>query len=508
MTKENIKYLFIFLLFSTTIFQSCKKSRSDIGAILFKESKNRVFKKVDSAAYYKVFKQVLSESEEDVRNPNLINSFYKKHEYEPFFVVNYIKDGQLKEILNYFQKATDHGLDPEFFHYTELKTLADKIYDKHGIKSADEAYKSIARLEVLTATSLIDYSNALQYGIVNPRRIFARYYIKTARPDSLAMLKVFREKDLKTFLDSIQPKDPSYKKLQQALVSGFQYPGLSKEETAKTIKLNLERLRWKTGRDQDNRYVWVNIPDFRLTFFDSGKPKLSMKVCVGESKEINYYEKLRQYNDSGDINDRPHNHETPILSSAIHTIVVNPVWNIPKSIVQTEIAQKAMEDPYYLSNNGIQVFYKGEQMDADNIDWDAVTRDNLQLEFKQSPGDENALGKMKFLFKNSSSVYLHDTPVKSAFNLNNRAISHGCVRVENPLALAEAIAPTGSMFNTIQTEFKGNSEDSRSFSIKNKVPVYLDYMTCWVDSEGKIQIRPDVYHLDQILSRTLGKALS
>jgi murein L,D-transpeptidase YcbB/YkuD len=507
MTNKLFNYFIITLLFSTIIFQSCKKSRSDVGAVLFKESKNKVFKNIDSAKYNQVFRKVLSESEAELRSPAVLRAFYSKNEYEPYFIVNLVPDEKFKELLRYYSKAPEHGLKANLFDYHELKSLVDKIYDKRAIKTVDEAYQTIARLEVLTANSLIKYTNALQYGTVNPRRVFARYYMNTKRPDSVSMSRVFHVKDFKSYLDSIQPQNSSYKKLQQALAQGYQYQGLSKEETARIIKLNMERLRWK-NKTNDDRYVWVNIPDFRLTYFEGGKAKLNMKVCVGESKEPNYYEKLQEYNETGDIDDRPHNHETPLLNSEIHTIVVNPIWNIPKSIAQSEIATKAAEDPYYLANMGIEVYKDGKKIDSDYIDWDEVSQENLALDFKQSPGDDNALGKMKFLFKNSSSVYLHDTPAKKAFNLNNRAVSHGCVRVEDPLALAQAIAKSGDMFNRIKADFTDSTKDSDSYAIKDKVPVYLDYMTCWVDESDNIQIRPDVYYLDQVLYRKMAKFLA
>jgi L,D-transpeptidase YcbB len=507
MTKRFTIYLLFLTFISAIFFVSCKKSKSDIGAILFKESKNKVFKKVDSTKYNQIFRDVLADLEPELRSPGVLKSYYSTHDYEPYFIVNLIPEKKLEELLAYYRQAPVHGLNPDLFDFDKLKPLVDKLYDKKAVKTEEEAYQTIAKVEILTANSLIKYSNALQFGTVNPRAIFARYYMKTARPDSTSMAKVFKIQDLNAYLDSIQPSNPTYKQLQKALANGYQYEGMSKEETAKVIKLNLERLRWK-NKGEDNRYVWVNIPDFSLTYFENGKPNLSMKVCVGEAKEPNFYEKLREYNASGDIDDRPHNHETPLLNSEIHTIVVNPIWNIPKSIAQSEIAVKAAEDPYYLANNGIEVYHKGQKIDSDNIDWDMVSRENMKFDFKQAPGEQNALGKMKFLFKNSSSVYLHDTPAKSAFNLPNRAVSHGCVRVEDPLALAKAVTKGNNLYKGIVNSFNGEAGSSKSYGIEDKVPVYLDYVTCWVDGKGNIQIRPDVYFLDRILYRRMAKYLS
>ncbi|MDF3078544.1 MAG: hypothetical protein K0S09_2433 [Sphingobacteriaceae bacterium] len=497
MTKY-MKPIVLFVALFAFAFQSCKKSRSDIGAILFKETKNKVFKKVDSAAYYKVFREMLEAEKENISNSTAIQNFYRQNEYEPYFIVNFSKDQQLNTLLQRYQQAPSHGLNPEIFNYSELQPLIAKLYDKKGIQTVAEAYQTIAKIELLTANSLVKYATIMKYGMVNPRKIFARYYMKTAKPDSAFTNSVLAVSDLKSYLDSIQPKYPEYLKLQQALA---QKQG--SDEVRKAIALNLERLRWQNKPSSD-RYVYVNIASYMLKYVDNGQTGLTMKVCVGKGPEQEYAD--ADYDESeGSV--RPRNHTTPQLNSEIYNAQVNPEWNIPESIANGEIAKKAAEDPYYLANSNIQISDKsGNLVDADAIDW--TTANASDYSFKQAPGEGNALGRIKFQFKNASAVYLHDTPAQQAFNQDVRAVSHGCVRLEQPMELARALYGEGKNFNTIQSEMNEANPTLRDVPLSPKVPVYLDYRTAFVDESGQVKVVTDVYRLDNVLYRRMGKALA
>lgn len=501
--KYTIEKLSLFALIILVVFQSCKKNW-ELSDPLFRKFGNEVFKNLDSTGYNPVFRKVLAENRSELNNSNLISNYYETHQYEPVFILKFLPKDELNLVLEHILKASDHGLDSEMFHYTEIKHLVDKFYDKRKIKTLDEAYQAMALLEIRSAEALITYSNALQYGVVSPRKIFARYYTKTLRPDSISMKKVFEIEHMNKFLDTIQPKNPDYIKLQSALASNFVYPGLSSKETKRTIALNLERLRWKNKPTTD-RYVWVNIADYTLKYVEKGKTNLMMKVCVGKGPE---QEMADADYDESDNSLRPHNHQTPQLSSEIYNAQVNPIWNIPESIAKNEIYEKALNDPYYLSNNNIEVYTKnGENVDSDTIDWSEISKMNIPYFFKQSPGNDNSLGKIKFQFLNGSNVYLHDTPAQAPFKLSVRAVSHGCVRLEKPLELAHALYGNGKKYETIKQELTEEVPTSRDISLSPKVPVYFDYMTCFVDDSRQIQIRPDVYRLDKILYHRMRKIL-
>ena len=480
-----------------------------MGKIFFKHTHNPVYKDLDGDDFTVVFKKVLAENRDNVSNPYFIINYYDQNDYEPVFVMDHLWNGDLNTMLAYFKKADEHGLSPELFQPDRIKVLVDKLLDKNAEKTIEEAYKDMAKLELLSANAMINYSSDLQYGIISPKRIYARYYIKTPRPDSVSMGRVFALDNMKAYLDSIQPKSHEYLALQKAYLDGIEGPKMSKEETRRILLVNLERLRWK-NKPAENRCVFVNIPDFHLDVIDSGKAVLSMKVCVGEGRNKKYLNTLENYNDTCKI-DNPFPHETPLLSSVIHSVEVNPVWNIPHSIATKEIIVEAAKDPYYLANKGINVYDERTDKlvkDPETINWSKVTKENCIYEFKQQPGVDNSLGKIKFLFDNSSSVYLHDTPAKSAFYNSMRAVSHGCVRLEKPLDLAHTLFRDTVRYNMIAKDMQQDDvTEPEDIRLRPKVPVYITYITCWVGWDGQLQFRRDVYGLDIVLYENLKKYL-
>jgi murein L,D-transpeptidase YcbB/YkuD len=495
----------LLLLIALFALQSCKKSRSDIGQVFFKETKNKVFKKVENEAFIAVFKQTLQEKKGTLRNPKLITAFYESNDFDPVLVTQHLPGDELKTMADYLSQANNHGLDPALFQAGALSALLKKIHDKDAIENVNEAYKAIAELEILTANSLIDYSNALQFGMVSPRKIYASYYTETKRPDSASMMQVFKVKDLKNYLDSIQPKGKLYLALQKGLTSGVTAPGQTTEETSRIIQVNLERLRWKNRKDH-KKFVIVNIPDYRLDVIENGKSILDMKVCVGEGRELQASDHITEYDENDLKKDRPFSRETPQLGSMIHSVQVNPVWNIPESIATKEISKHAAEDRYYLANNNIDVFKDGQKIeDPELIDWSDPNAGKIYA-FKQRSGNDNSLGKIKFLFNNESAVYLHDTPAKAAFNLKKRAVSHGCVRLEKPLELARVLFGEGKKFEQIKADMaQTENQEARNINLPVQFPVYLTYFTCWADENGTLQFRKDVYGLDVVLYSYLQK---
>ncbi|MDB5019943.1 MAG: hypothetical protein JWQ28_1070, partial [Pedobacter sp.] len=444
-----IRYLFL-LIIALGVLQSCKnKTRSDISKVIYGETKNKAFKNLNSDTFAVVLKKTLDAKRSTLNNPKLITAFYEQNGFEPTLVLQHLAKGELKVVPEYLSRANVHGLDPEMFKYNQLNSLIQKIYDKKAIKTKEEAYQNLADLELMTANSLINYCSAMEFGVISPRKIYARYYTETKRPDSVSMQRVFAIKDLKSYLDSIQPKDPQYLALQKALSSGYVDPKMNKEETQRVLMVNLERLRWKNKPNAD-KYILVNIADYRLDVIDHGKSVLNMKVVVGEGRNTDFTDNLQEYDENDLKKDRPFTRETQQLNIMVHSVQVNPVWNIPQSIATNEITKLAAQDPYYLSNHNIDVYQNGKKVeDPETIDW-TQGDPGTTYSFKQRPGDDNALGKIKFLFNNQSSVYLHDTPAKAGFNLPTRALSHGCVRLEKPLELAYALFGDGQKYELIK----------------------------------------------------------
>lgn len=461
---------FILLL----IFTSCNRE-SNLGSILSKETKNNVYKDIEEEKLAIILQSTIEQEGSNLKNKTFIVNYYKQNGYQATLIKKFIPDSKLNLLAERLANSLEHGIGSNYFHADNYQKLLNAINSKDAIKTEEEAYEELAKLEIETADALLSYSSALQYGVVNPNKTLRHYYIETKRPDSVFMKSVLTSNDLASLLDSIQPTSPLYLALQKELKSTAVEDQKGKA-TSKTIMVNMERARWKQDFDASNM-VYVNIPAFQLDVFKEGKSIMNMKVVVGAT-----------------------GHETPTLASKIHSVQVNPVWNIPKSIAGKEILKHVQDDRFYLVNSGIDVLEDGKVIeDSENIDWSVFSADDLPYRFRQRPGDENALGKIKFLFKNNSSVYLHDTPSQAAFDKENRALSHGCVRVDKPLDLAQALFGNGNKFNTIKSEMESAEQmEANDIALSPQTQVVLDYKT--IDLKNNtLYFYSDIYGEDTVL---------
>ena len=255
------------------------------------------------------------------------------------------------------------------------------------------------------------------------------------------------------------------------------------------LVFNMERLRW-LPKNMGDRFVLVNQPAFEVNVFDHDKVAWHSKVIVG----------------------KPMN-QTYSFYDQIETVVFNPSWGVPASIIVNEYGPKSRKDPGYLDRNGFKlVDSHGDEISSLDVDWWGM---GLAPTFgvQQPPGNSNALGELKFLFPNSHDIYMHDTPTKNLFAESTRAFSHGCVRVQNPREFAAVLLNMSAEEvdqNLGQKPKKGKKidsteafVDSHSINLAQKVPVYLTYFTAWTDAEGKIQYYNDIYGRDTAMAKAL-----
>jgi len=253
-----------------------------------------------------------------------------------------------------------------------------------------------------------------------------------------------------------------------------------------TIRLNLDRLKWLKERNA-KRHIIINIPDFTLSFEEDGKLIQRMRVITGKP-----------------------NHPTPIFSDTVEYIVLNPYWNIPKSIIQKEMIPKLMRNPNAMARQGIEIRAgwgsDAQKISGASVDWGKYRYSkSVPYRFAQVPGYRNALGKVKFLFPNKFSVYMHDTPTKHLFKRDKRAFSHGCVRLQKPRELLRTFSTFNDNldFEKAQKILKGKK--NTNISLKEKVPVDIVYLTAWIDYDGALQFRDDVYHYDEMQLKSFRK---
>ncbi len=285
-----------------------------------------------------------------------------------------------------------------------------------------------------------------------------------------------------------EPLDAAVRKFQRSAglaVDGIVGPntlsvlnGEADAEPIADVIANMERWRW-LPRDLGRFHVFVNIPEYKVRILDNGRVTYTTRVVVG--KRTN---------------------QTPIFSGKIEYFVVNPYWNVPFSIASKEMLHRIQSDPgSYLDRRNYEVVYNGRVVDPYRVNW---TPANLRkVRIRQRPGAGNALGRIKFMFPNPYAIYLHDTPSKSLFNRSRRAFSHGCVRVQDPLAFADALLVHDGKWTArkIRAMF-GNRE--RRVNLSHAIPVHLAYFTVTVDRNGEMHRFADVYGHNARLKKALG----
>ncbi len=264
------------------------------------------------------------------------------------------------------------------------------------------------------------------------------------------------------------------------------------EDRIMQMRINLERYRWFDYPDSA-QYLRVNIPEYYLYVIDTGRVKIKMKVCLGE--------RFKGWWIHGH---KPMNYETPLLHGQLSYLVLNPTWNVPSSIAVRETYYAALKDPTYLLRHNYRVYIKDSLVNPALIDWSMYNAEKLPFHFVQEAGRGNALGRIKFMFYNEFDVYLHDTPKRMPFNWAMRAVSHGCIRVEEPYRIVKYLLRGHASWDLGKIQvYLAQTRESRIVFLEKKIPIYLDYVTSWADEEGKIQFRDDVYGKDKILKNAL-----
>ena len=240
------------------------------------------------------------------------------------------------------------------------------------------------------------------------------------------------------------------------------------DDRIRTIELNMERWRWLPDAMPD-RYLLVNVPDFRLEAIEQGKTVMDMRVVVGA----------------------PDN-KTPIFADEMTHVVFSPYWNVPPSIAEEETIPRAATDPGFLERNNMEVVSpSGNVVDAAAVDWSAAKGYRI----RQRPGRGNALGGVKFVFPNNFDVYLHDTNATALFDRIERGLSHGCVRVEEPHKLAQYVLRDLAEWTPEAIAAAMTSGQEKHVKLKTPIPVYIVYKTAWVH-EGGVRFLKDLYGHD------------
>ena len=463
----------------------------------------------------------------------LLRRLYESRGYRPIWTESSSSENEAKRVLDQLRHAADEGLDPENYRGDQLSA---SLPNKEGDK---------ADFELLMTDSVLRYAHDVRMGRVKPNDVDEDVSLPSVGTDFAAALSAAATKGtLSQFLPSLAPKQPDYARLKTALAryraigetggwrmiasatqasgpngqllrtrlqaedeavsrdgnslmaalqrfqkrNGLKADGVigpktlaalnvSAADRVNQIRANMERWRWL--REFESRYIAVNAADATLKFVDKGETVLESKIVVGQA-----------------------DWRTPIVRAEARAVTVNPIWHIPASIAKKEYLPKLQMDPNTLQAEGL-VLVGGPADDpyGQKIDWASKTEFPYSLQ--QPAGPKNALGTLKVEMPNKFDVYLHDTPAKQAFAEETRTLSHGCMRVQQIAPLVSLALNGDAQSGLSDLSQMIAAGETKKLTIDKPIPVYVLYWTAFVDSDGAVEFRPDIYERDSALLAAL-----
>jgi murein L,D-transpeptidase YcbB/YkuD len=400
-------------------------------------------------------------------------AFYAGQTGKPLWITEMGFSAKGQAALFEIEKADDWGLDAKAF---ELPSAAE-------LPATAEAQ---ALAEIKLDLAILRYARFARGGRFTPSKISELYdQTPTLRDPKIVLAEIEAAEAPDQYLQSLHPKHEQFVRLRQALLAarGASEEGATPAGNDKDIKrliINMERWRWMP-EDLGNIYVWNNSPAFMLYVVKDGKTIFADKTLVGT---ISY--------------------ATPVFTADMKSIVFNPEWNAPETVVKENILPPLQRKSYsILKIHKLYVSYNGAPVDPTRVDWNRVNV--LSYTFSQKPGPHNNLGKLKFNFPNKHTVYLHDTlPVrKKYFKQTVRIIGHECVRMERPQKMAEILLAEDKGWDAARVKELWDSDATNSIAIEKKIPVHMVYFTVVVDETGKVKTSADIYGLDRKLAVAL-----
>ena len=416
----------------------------------------------------------------DAKDLAALEAFYAERTAPPVWITSMGFSARAQEAINEISKADDWGLSASAF---ELPPAGDLPH------SADDQ----ATAEIKLQLAVLKYARFARGGRVDPASLSA--IIDQAPPlrDPKSVLsEIAAAPAPQAYLQSLHPKHEQFRRLREALLKARGIGGDAaakkplNEQEIQRILINMERWRWMP-LNLGTVYVQDNVPEFMLYVVKNGKTIHSDKIAVGELR-----------------------YATPIFSADMQTIVFNPEWTAPPSVVREDLLPNLRSGGWFggssiLRQHGLQVKYNGRTVDPGSINWNSVNMANIA--FTQPPGPRNVLGKVKFLYPNKHVVYMHDTIRPDLFKPTVRAVGHNCIRMEKPSRLAEILLKEDKGWDAQKVENLIDKGYDSAVNLDHPVPVHTTYFTAVVDDQGKVTTFADIYGLDRkVAPVVLGKA--
>jgi L,D-transpeptidase YcbB len=393
----------------------------------------------------------------------------------PLWLANGVVTPRAEQAILEINQADSWGLKASAFDLPKLGAPATDV-------------EALAEAEIKLSFAVLKYARAARGGRLDPAAVSRKFDQRPPvyDPGSL-LLAVAEHADIATYLRQLHPRHEQFSRLRQALLAARAAPpDAGTVSTVRRLIANLERWRWMPD-DLGDFYVWDSVPEQTTRVVDRGEVTLSEKIVVGKPST-----------------------PTPIFSANMQFVIFHPSWGVPAGMKVQELWPQLRNTgggwfssypraSAVLAGHGLFVSRGGQPINPDAVDWSKV--DIREFEFVQPPGPKNVLGIVKFRFPNKHDVYMHDTPERQLFGGAVRAFSHGCMRVQNPVRLAEVLLAHDKGWTA--SDVQGYVRRGGEIALKQQIPVHVTYFTAVVDDAGKVQYFPDLYGLDERLTSAL-----
>ena len=408
----------------------------------------------------------------DVMDLAALEAFYAERSDPPVWITGMGFSAKAQAAVNEIGKADDWGLTASAFELPPAGDLPDNAADQ-------------AIAEIKLQLAILKYARFARGGRVDPSSLSV--LIDQTPPlldPKIVLTEIAASSTPDTYLQSLHPKHEQFQRLRQALLKARETAKKPRnEQEIQRLLINMERWRWMPA-DLGTVYVQDNVPEFMLYVVKNGKTIHSDKIAVGELR-----------------------YATPIFSADMQTIVFNPEWTAPPTVVREDLLPNLRRGGLFggssiLRQHGLQVKYNGRTVDPGSINWNSVNMANIA--FTQPPGPRNVLGKVKFLYPNKHIVYMHDSIRRDLFKPTVRAIGHNCIRMEKPSRLAEVLLTEDKGWDTPKVDELIKKGYDSAVNLDHPVPVHTTYFTAAVDDQGKVTSFSDIYALDRKVAPIVG----
>ncbi len=397
--------------------------------------------------------------------------FYGSHDFKMQWYDTLGISPRGDSLLTILSKAKYFGLIEDDYHLAKLAAL----------RSAPVAHQQAAELDVFLTDAFLSFYRDLRSARVDPKT-FSRIKARPIDTDALAALDQAITSQAIGKLLAVEPTSARYVALKNELRKSIDANRLDTASLKHRDQLvaNLERLRWESARPA--RYLAVNVPSYQLRIFENDSVALQSRVIIGKSET-----------------------PTPNIKSVIGSFIIYPYWHVPKSIVK-EILPAIQADTSYLKKHNYEVLNAmGKVVKPSSVQWAKYDPENFPFVLRQREGYENTMGVIKFVFPNNYGVYLHDTNAKGLFRKADRALSHGCIRVQKAVDLAHYLARDDDTYVSPEDLDQYLQVQARmEVKVVKPLPVYLDYFTCEVEGDSVVFF-DDIYKKDKALVDSLNR---